>query len=64
MKQVLLILLPMRGMGFVNETSFALTLLPLKEMVAIPPIPSLDSTKIMEKSRDIEVLWVLNDLCF
>ncbi|CAL5428221.1 unnamed protein product [Camellia sinensis] len=59
-----LTLLPMRGMGFVNETSFALTLLPMKEMVAIPPIPFLDSTKIMEKSHDIKVSWVLNDLCF
>ncbi|THF95055.1 hypothetical protein TEA_029656 [Camellia sinensis var. sinensis] len=57
-----LTLLPMRGMGFVDEASFALTLLPMKEMVAIPPIPFLDSKKIMVESHDIEVSWVLNDL--
>ncbi|THF98473.1 hypothetical protein TEA_005968 [Camellia sinensis var. sinensis] len=48
---------------FVDETSFALTSLPMKEVIAIPPsILYLHSKKIMMESHDIEVSWVLNGL--
>lgn len=51
--------------SFVDETSFALALFPMKEVVAIPPfIPLLDSKKIMVESPDIEVSWMLNGFCF
>ncbi|GMP84109.1 hypothetical protein CsSME_00037766 [Camellia sinensis var. sinensis] len=45
---------------FVDEASLALTLLPMKEVVAIC---FLDSKKIME-CHEVEASWVLDDLCF
>ncbi|GMP89478.1 hypothetical protein CsSME_00041032 [Camellia sinensis var. sinensis] len=51
--------------SFVDEASFALTLLPMKKMVAIPhSIPFLNSKKIMVENHNIKVSWVLTDLCF
>ncbi|THF96288.1 hypothetical protein TEA_018186 [Camellia sinensis var. sinensis] len=46
---------------FVDEASLALTLLPMKEVVAIH---FLDSKELMVESHEVEASWVLDDLCF